>query len=985
MLYTHTPSQTEQRKFAARELRPYWSGALPHWLRKWGFLFSADPNASGERGFHIYTRGLSPATADHSCFVEGPVSTNLLAEYGIVAETVTAKSILLSKGDIADDASDAERMIATGFYSSFYGYPIDSVRRIPKANREKSEPYTYLDEKLGEPLKPISFQTFTHAGGKWKTLAYVECSGRERSPVIVSNGEITFCGLPIFDLLCEKMAIASLPDGYYAAERLALMPGEEIFVANTLIRLCRETSTPLYRFKTWPQGFEAAVTIRHDYDRPISDYDLDRILRIYEDNGVWSSCGFLARLTPETQARAFYDAGHEVCLHTEKAEEKDIQAEIDTVEAAFGVRPSGVTPHGGAGAVGHLGETLFRVADRLEFQHADILGRFNHIPHCALGLNDGAPELLSLVLMGLHRSLDIGTAPHAHCLSEVITHINAGVGSGAHINIMNHPDIHIPELFEAIKYIPEGVVWNATHGKIAEWTSTVKYGSQIIEGGSSIAIEFSQPIPEDAVVVRASPGRPMEALAPKGATHFDLDTDWRAVDEVNAYLPPYGKVMDPVFQNSAELYREKTRRIRTVTNAYDGPVGAIVRKEAEKIDFWTEMAGAAGLEPAKTAPRFHVFSGGGAGLPTPFGPPATIFSQQTEGLYEKTIICRTVRFFDGPWGRSLLALANNLTRPGGEVVVPIASRKPAPAHLHIEDMRSFFGQSGRKSPCKRYLAFKCEGRMETPESIFSWAVEHSATLFMEEMGSSAGAVTEDPLVDDFLRQSENVDDLMSCLLGDKSDVPDAATGPSIESKLKTYLGSMDYLVTGIGYKAPIIAHIIRNQIGGEREISFLDMGGGFGALAAELLLTPDINVTRGETRDIAPQNLLYGRRLYAAMHEALRQRYYFSLGRSESFNVDQEYDVVSFVGSLLYVPRDDVEIMLERLWSALKPGGLFIVHENIRSSAYARDYKYMFEPEELEGYLRRFGDIRYYSSSSLTELEPSDIERKTVFRAVQKT
>ena len=72
-----------------------------------------------------------------------------------------------------------------------------------------------------------------------------------------------------------------------------------------------------------------------------------------------------------------------------------------------------------------------------------------------------------------------------------------------------------------------------------------------------------------------------------------------------------------------------------MTKSYDGLVGVIVRKEAEKVDFWKEMACAAGLDSAKTAPRFHVFSGGGVGLPTPFGSPATIFSQQTEGLYEK--------------------------------------------------------------------------------------------------------------------------------------------------------------------------------------------------------------------------------------------------------------------------------------------------------------------------------------------------------------
>ena len=102
-------------------------------------------------------------------------------------------------------------------------------------------------------------------------------------------------------------------------------------------------------------------------------------------------------------------------------------------------------------------------------------------------------------------------------------------------------------------------------------------------------------------------------------------------------------------------------------------------------------------------------------------------------------------------------------------------------------------------------------------------------------------------------------------------------------------------------------------------------------------------------------------------------------------NYDDKYDVISFIGSLLYVPRNKTLTTLKKSWDALKLGGILIIHENIKASSYKRDYDVMFTVDELEGLLSSFGLIDYYSSTTNAQISQELVGSKTVFRVIQKS
>ena len=113
-------------------------------------------------------------------------------------------------------------------------------------------------------------------------------------------------------------------------------------------------------------------------------------------------------------------------------------------------------------------------------------------------------------------------------------------------------------------------------------------------------------------------------------------------------------------------------------------------------------------------------------------------------------------------------------------------------------------------------------------------------------------------------------------------------------------------------------------------------------------------------------------------------RFKFSLGPAEDFTFEDGYDIVSFVGSLLYVDKSRLASTLDRVWSSINSGGLLIVHENVKAESYKRDFDVMFEAKEIDALLSKYGDIKYYNSQSYITLKPDQVENKTVFRVVQK-
>jgi SAM-dependent methyltransferase len=181
-----------------------------------------------------------------------------------------------------------------------------------------------------------------------------------------------------------------------------------------------------------------------------------------------------------------------------------------------------------------------------------------------------------------------------------------------------------------------------------------------------------------------------------------------------------------------------------------------------------------------------------------------------------------------------------------------------------------------------------------------------------------------------------------------------------------------------------MAYIINNYFDRNRQLRFLDHGGGYGLLSAELLLNNKLPIIKAVNCDISEVNMMFAHRMFLHFRDKLLGRFFFHLGASEDFEYDESYDIISFIGSLLYIPKDKVLHTLTRSWEALRPGGILVIHENIKSPSYIRDYAVMFTVDELESLLTRFGTIDYYLSTATLRVNRKKVGTKSVFRVIRK-
>ncbi len=196
--------------------------------------------------------------------------------------------------------------------------------------------------------------------------------------------------------------------------------------------------------------------------------------------------------------------------------------------------------------------------------------------------------------------------------------------------------------------------------------------------------------------------------------------------------------------------------------------------------------------------------------------------------------------------------------------------------------------------------------------------------------------------------------------------------------------NQNYFIWGIGYKSAILSYIIRNNYNKDYGLNIIDHGGGYGLLMVELLLNKNLNIKKAITSDVNVINWLLAANLFERFKEMISERFKFHLGPMESYDYDDSYDVITFISSLYLIPKNKVQKTLEKAWEALKPGGLLVVQENIKSNSYQRDYEIMFNLDDLEDALNYFGPIEYYLSTATKKIDKEKVGNKTVFRVIKK-
>jgi SAM-dependent methyltransferase len=406
-----------------------------------------------------------------------------------------------------------------------------------------------------------------------------------------------------------------------------------------------------------------------------------------------------------------------------------------------------------------------------------------------------------------------------------------------------------------------------------------------------------------------------------------------------------------------------------------------------------EGAGALGAELSKADIRCFALSNGDASFPTKPGGAGSAFMPPPEGLFDSLFLGRSLCLFKNPWGAAMISHIARALRPGGRLVIWFDVTSRPQGFWRLADLEQLFGTAASQT-FNDHAVFVIDRPPSPPPSILNWYFSSFSELILHDM-----SIRHDLLRHDWSELSGhilNYDEFNDPLLTGYFINPPVneiilryiaeQLSRDFRSNLQNAISENSYLIGGISYKSALINAIIHDNFTASSGLRFADFGGGYGLLAAELLLNKDSPVDSALNIDISPCNLLISAKMYRGNLHALRRRLRFWQGAIESYPFDETFDVVTKIASLHLVPAPQRKAVLDRTWSVLAPGGLLVIHENIKSPAFEAlpYYDLMFSVEELDALLSQFGKIERYLSTAVARVDQDKAGARTIFRVVKK-
>ncbi len=490
-----SPSLNQKREIQSRENAYYWSGCFGAVLRKHGHVPASE--YAQESCWPIHLRLSEEYQSLESGLWEGPVSEAVLKALRLKAESAEARVL---------DFYDAEKK-----YIGKLVYPQLRTRKIPSNKEEKTEPRVFESADLKWNNHKIRFQILTPSGG-WAAVGFVRFEG-EYVPVAISDGKRLVIGVPLFDLTCFAHTFPPLEDGYYDMLDSFSSDIVEKWILDQIASHAEGSGTAFFRINPWPDDFRSALTIRHDYDRLISDNDLNRLMNFYAAKNIKSTWGILLNSFSIPHAKTIVKYGHEIMIHSEARDLAAFEREAHGFLHLAGRAAQGITAHGGRGSAGYLGEKQFGWQLQQKMQYGELLGKPGLLPHPAFIVGSkGIPEPSALMLPPCHYSMDLGMKPEAHDYERLKPILARLLNEGAHVVLMNHPDIHQKEMGEMIASLDLRSTWPATFEEIMNWYKRVKYDVSVTEIDQSWRIEFETDLCHSVGLKKYRPNHKIETF-----------------------------------------------------------------------------------------------------------------------------------------------------------------------------------------------------------------------------------------------------------------------------------------------------------------------------------------------------------------------------------------------------------------------------------------------------------------------------------------
>jgi len=331
-----------------------------------------------------------------------------------------------------------------------------------------------------------------------------------------------------------------------------------------------------------------------------------------------------------------------------------------------------------------------------------------------------------------------------------------------------------------------------------------------------------------------------------------------------------------------------------------------------------------------------------------------IYSMKCKSVFDVVVIDHSFNLIDSEWSKVFVKHAHSMLTQSGKFLLP----KTISSKLAWRDALQSCSSEVRSNG--KFESFEKKSNLELEaSSVLSWYVKNSFETLL-------------------LASNEQNQRHLESTEKDGTTIIE-----SVRYNLIQQLNALGYFIGGLSYKAPIIKHIIASECENRNNLNLIDMGAGYGLLAAEMLIDPSLNMENVVATDISSLNRKLANFLKSGL-ASKKKLFHFVEQPAQEYLFEKEYDVVMFVGSLLYVPKEQLKETIERAWAAVKDGGILIVHENIKHEKYSRDFDMMFTTNDIEKLLQEFGEITRYSSLKPVKVTKLVMADKTLFRVVKK-
>jgi trans-aconitate methyltransferase len=355
--------------------------------------------------------------------------------------------------------------------------------------------------------------------------------------------------------------------------------------------------------------------------------------------------------------------------------------------------------------------------------------------------------------------------------------------------------------------------------------------------------------------------------------------------------------------------------------------------------------------------------------------PSHILTPLPPRIAASALIHHSLLLFKSGWSKSFVEHVADSVIESGCIHIPAPKSGKIPL-LGEEDLVGLLGKplSSRRIDGRDYLCFHAPVKARTPSTL-RWSIDYQDELKSDEMDRAE-------LIRRF--DTDPRPAFLDVLLAEGSRIqpPDPTLHAPVDAARAGELFS--YFHAAVAPKIALVRQLA-NSLDIDRELHHVDIGGGMGNLGAELIIDDDCRVATSLNVEFDAARLIMGRSLLDMYESELAGNWVFQPAFAQDHGFHDRADLITSFSALLYVPRSELVACLDRAWDSLNPGGMLAIYEHIKHPRFVRDHDWMFEKDELETLMRRFGDFSCISGSSLAPMANDAVAEKSVYRVLRKS